>query len=345
MANLWNETSVTRSSFSLEEMLNLNSSTTNSSSEVREELGRAESTLTTYFTYINFSLRILWAIFALFGNTLTIAAVGSFERLQTKSNLLICNLAVGDLLTVFLPPLQALHDHYADTAIFVPACLTEKFINLVSARANAYGITLIAVERLVYISYPLRYHSILTWNRILAVMALIWSYNTIESFLLLLLGNNLSRGEPCKYPVFLGKIYTQILLPELAIFILLTVGIYAAIAKIAHTQAKRIANLNQPYNTLEASTMKVQRKIAKMMFQVFASYLISYLPQAVLGGLLQKYKSDLTKAIEAITHLIFYTNSWFNPIIYAGSSLEFRIAFKKLLTRNEDLHFPWGTYL
>ena len=78
------------------------------------------------FVYVYYTIRALWSVLAIVGNTLTIVVVSKYSQLHTANNFLICNLAIADLLGGVLTPLFFVHDSNLTSPLFVPVCLIEK---------------------------------------------------------------------------------------------------------------------------------------------------------------------------------------------------------------------------
>ena len=297
-------------------------------------------TLPTAYLAVVLSLRVIWSILVITGNSLTIYAVTRFSSLQTSTNYLVASLAVGDFITGLLTPAVILHHVFIDHPIFVPICLVEKTFSLIAIRANYINILWIAIDRFLYIAYPLQYPIWQTKTKTITLIVLTWGYVMIESPLLLHFGNVLKPRGICQLIVAIKYlILIYYILPQMLICLALTIICYTLIAKIAHKQSIAIAALHSPFETLEASINYRQKKIAKMMFAVLASFLLSYTPQILLIDLvvvLQNKRSVSILFLERVTTLIYYTNGFINPMIYAWKSKEHKEAFKKILHLKAD---------
>ena len=289
--------------------------------------------LSTAFLSFHFGVRMLWTVFAIFGNVLTIVAVACFESLQNNTNYLICSLAVADLLGGTLTPMVIAHHLLKDKPIFIPLCLVEKTISASSTLTNLVSISWIAIDRFIFIAHPLHYPMWVTPRRTFYVITISWILSITEVVGLFSIGANLKMGMTCKMPVFLSNVvFNQILVPQIFLFAFITICFYVAICRIAYKQGQAIAALNQPYNTYEATTNQQQKRIAKMMITVLGTYFACYLPQVAASVVLNYSKRTvLMQMVERGTVLIYWANTWLNPVIYAWKSKEFKVAFRKLL--------------
>ena len=289
--------------------------------------------LSSTFITVHFGFRFLWSFLAIFGNLLTLIAVVRYDSLHNNTSYLICNLAIADLIGACMTPLVVAHFMLADKPLFIPLCLAEKFISALSNAINVYSVLGIAVDRYIFIAHPLHYTLLVTTKRTFIFVGITWFLMSVQMALMFGLGQELQMGMTCKFSVFLSNIvYNNILLPHLLIVSMITLGFYMAIARIAHKQGMAIAALNQPYDTFEASANRQQKRIAKMMITVLGTYFGCWIPQSIASVLLNTYPSSMFFVVlEKITELIFWINTWANPIIYAWKSKDFRAAFRKLL--------------
>ena len=293
-----------------------------------------ESMLPFAFTTVHYVLRALCASLTIFGNLLTIIAVSRFERLQNNTCYFICSLAVADLVTGSMTPIAiALHVIGIHHPHYLSLCLFHIFPTLLSILTNVSSIFWIAVDRYMFIAYPLHYPLFVTSTRTFLVIGFSWLFNTVQLAVMIAVGERPEIGMTCKYSIFLTKtMWNYIVMPEFVVVTLITSVLYTAISCIAYKHGKKIAALKQPYNTYEATTNRQQKRIAKMMIMVLGTFFICNIPTATVS-ILEWFFTDslLMLVLEKITVIILWTNTWINPIIYAWKSKEFQLAFRKLL--------------
>ena len=295
---------------------------------------RSEVLLPSSFITVYYGLRVLFSLLAIFGNLLTIIVVARFESLHNSTSYFICSLAVADLMTgIMTSTAVALHVLGIYDPLYIPICRVHITLSLVSTLNNICSILLIAVDRYIFIAHGLRYLVFVTPTRTFLVIGFTWLYFMTEVSVLIGLGKGPTTGMTCKYSLFLTEmVYNNILIPRFVVVALVTVGFYTAISCIAYKQGKKIAALNQPYDTYEATTNRQQKRIAKMMIMVLGTYFMCYIPQIVISILERVYTDSMViLVLEKITVVIFWTNTWINPMIYAWKSEDFRVAFRKLL--------------
>ena len=297
-----------------------------------------ETTLPVAFLSTIFTFRVIWSVLGIIGNGLTIVAVAKFHSLESSTNYLVASLAVADLIQALLTPGVILHHVLVNQPSFVPICLVEKTFSAVGIRGNFINTLWIAIDRFLYIAYPLRYPLWLTKTKTFTLIGLTWCYLLIETPLLAYYQNVIEAGSICKISLIVTRVvYNRYIVPQCFVCIFVTLSCYIAIGTIAHKQSVAIAASRQPFETLESSVLKRQKKIAKMMFTVLTSYLISYIPAYAMSIIIQKSTTPFSLGMEKVTSLIYYTNTFINPMIYAWKSKDFKKVFKKMLDIKNDV--------
>ena len=295
---------------------------------------RSEVLLPSSFITVHYGLRVLFLLLAIFGNLLTVIAVACFESLHNCTSYFICSLAVADLMTgIMTSTAVALHFLGIYDPLYIPICRVHITLSLVSIFNNVCSILSIAVDRYIFIAHGLRYLVLVTPTRTFLAIGFTWLYIITETSLLIGLSKGPMTPTACNYFLFLSKmVYNNISIPRFVVLSLITVGFYIAISCIAYKQGKKIAALKQPYDTYEATTNRQQKRIAKMMIMILGTYFICYIPQIVISILERVYTDSMAiLVLEKISSLVFWTNTWINPMIYAWKSKDFRVAFRKLL--------------
>ena len=205
-------------------------------------------------------------------------------------------------------------------------------MSIVSTSGNLLSILYISVDRYIYIAYPLRYDTLITQTKTFIVLAITWAYFIFAIPLIMAFTHHLEVGITCKYVLFLHPIvYYCFFTPELLILIVLTIGFYIAIARIAHKQSNAIAASTVPVTSVGTLASQKSKKIAKMLGAILGVYLLTIMPQYIMTLLIGSKKSEFFLKMEKVTVLIYWANTWVNPIIYVLKVKEFQSPLKKLL--------------
>ena len=135
---------------------------------------------------LNFSiLNLTFSIVALVGNLLVISALWKASSIPSTLRKLFINLAFSDLAVGLIPQLTfgiinatmlkmvASENHNFD--IFCPIIFTfYNFSAFLLASASFFTVTTMALDRFLAIYLHLRYHELVTSNRVTAVLAVLW---------------------------------------------------------------------------------------------------------------------------------------------------------------------------
>ncbi|CAL8347827.1 unnamed protein product [Arctogadus glacialis] len=114
-------------------------------------------------------------VLLMLANTLNIVFVILDKKLHKPMYLLICNLAVVDMLysTSSCPTMIGVLLAGVNTISYA-ACLIQMFSFQVAETMELFALAVMAFDRLIAISFPLRYHSILTNVRTIAITYFLW---------------------------------------------------------------------------------------------------------------------------------------------------------------------------
>ncbi|XP_063062252.1 alpha-1D adrenergic receptor-like [Engraulis encrasicolus] len=121
------------------------------------------------------SLLATFITVATFGNTLVILSVLSNRRLQTATNLFICNLAVADLLvSVCVLPFSATLEVLGCWPFGRTFCDVWAALDVLCCSASILSLCAIAVDRYVGVRHSLHYRSLVTRHRATVVLVCVW---------------------------------------------------------------------------------------------------------------------------------------------------------------------------
>ncbi|XP_078100963.1 olfactory receptor 2L5-like [Sander vitreus] len=113
-------------------------------------------------------------VLAVLANILNILFIIYDKRLHKPMYLLICNLAVVDILyTSSCPTMIGVLVAGVNTISYVP-CLIQMFVYHLGAVMEMFALSVMAFDRLIAFSYPFHYHSYLTNVRTLVLTCILW---------------------------------------------------------------------------------------------------------------------------------------------------------------------------
>uniref|UniRef100_A0A3Q4IFU6 G-protein coupled receptors family 1 profile domain-containing protein n=1 Tax=Neolamprologus brichardi TaxID=32507 RepID=A0A3Q4IFU6_NEOBR len=127
---------------------------------------------------------ILIAYFlAVLANMANIMFIISDKRLHKPMYLLICNLAVVDIMytSSCSPTMIGVLLAGVNTISYV-ACLIQMFVFHLGTVMESFVLAVMALDRLIAIIYPFQYHSYLTNTRVLVLTFIVWFVNCFFMF-------------------------------------------------------------------------------------------------------------------------------------------------------------------
>ncbi|XP_067100212.1 D(5)-like dopamine receptor [Osmerus mordax] len=298
----------------------------------------------------------------LLGNTLVCAAVIKFRHLRSKvTNSFVISLAVSDLfVAVLVMPWKAVSE-VAGYWLFGAFCETWIAFDIMCSTASILNLCIISMDRYWAISSPFRYERKMTQRFAFVMIGVAWTLSILISFIPVQLNwhkaeaensmlDNRDKMEECN--ASLNRTYAiSSSLISFYIPVVIMVGTYTRIYRIAQTQIRRISSLeravehaqNQQHTNDENSlktSFKKETKVLKTLSIIMGVFVFCWLPFFVLNCMVPF--CDMNKlgdplCVSNTTFNIFvwfgWANSSLNPVIYAFNA-DFRKAFSTILGCN-----------
>ena len=286
-------------------------------------------TYLTEYTYRNLvaitCINLASVLFTIVLNAMVIFVIATKRRLQTNSNILLACLAVTDLLTglVGFPVAIAvdLKRIFGDG----PFCTLEKLFIVASSVpsfASVSHLVLISVDRYIAIKYPLRYHDIVTKQRLITGVLLVWA----ASMLVLI--------EEVTFAVIdSDSIYMKV--KDTIIFFIclvyVVVIIYTSYYIFSETRRQKKRIQTEQVTREEAKRMKKDNTLAIIL----AVLAWTYLP-TIIGVIVTLSSGNLmgpgaTSVLWRWVATSVMLGSLFNPLIYCWRIKKLRHAFLEIL--------------
>lgn len=250
---------------------------------------------------------------AIVGNSLVLAAILSAPSLRSPAILLLCNLAVSDLLVgLVIQPLFIAHSFNLTTRLLTSIWLIMSY--------SACGISLctmtaIAVDRFLALHYHLRYSTMVTSFRIKTFLTALWLKSFIFSGIYF-------------WSVRIFFLYITIFV---CLCLIISVFCYVRIFKIVRHQQKKIQCQHQAVNLPQGSTISNLLQLEKSAINSFLFFIVMvlfYTPVSTYLSLIYATKDGSHRGWNVAITLVFI-NSSVNPFLYCWRMGDLRAAVMK----------------
>lgn len=260
------------------------------------------------------------------------------KTMRNNTNILILNLAISDLLfLLFCVPFTAAD--YALTSVWYFGevwCKLNQTIIVCTAYVSIFTLVLMALDRYLAVVFPVTSKTIRTITNTQKALCLVWAVSLLFSSPALYLHglvesraaenqNQCSFSEDSSaFMVFQGSFFVlSYFLPLIIIVCLYSVMLHTLWYKTSVG------------GTASAESMRNKRRVVSLVTLVTAMFALSWLPIQLI--LLLKsvgmYKVTIFNiSIQIASHILAYSNSCINPILYAFLSPAFRVGFRNVLT-------------
>ena len=247
---------------------------------------------------VNCALNVPLMILSIFGNALVLVAILKTPSLRSSSILLLCSLAVSDLLVgTLIQPLYIAsvltRNELLDSLWFT--------VSFAACGISLCTITTISVDRFLALHFHMRYPSLVTKSRTVHAIAIIW-------FLIFLLS-----GVYYLNPL----VYFFLIALGVGLFLLISIVAYIGIYRIVKRQKLQISTLQQAVQastTENLSNFKQLKTSALNSFVFFIVMVVFYMPMSIAMTLYlvtENWDSAWGFATTAV-----FMNSSINPVLF-----------------------------
>ncbi|CAM5102107.1 unnamed protein product [Eretmochelys imbricata] len=272
-------------------------------------------------------------ILGLCNNLLVLVLYYRFQRLRTPTNLFLLNISLSDLLVSLcggaLTFVSCLRSRWVWDA---PGCVWDGFCNSLFGIVSIMSLTVLAYERYIRVVHAKVIDFSWSWRAI----TYIWLYSLAWTGAPLLGWNRYTleiHGLGC-------SVDWQSKNPSDASFVLFfflgclvaPVGIMAyCYGHILYTI--RMLRCVEDFQTIQViKLLRYEKKVAKMCFLMISTFLICWMPYAVVSLLIAAgYGNLVTPTVAIIPSFFAKSSTAYNPVIYIFMSRKFRRCLLQLL--------------
>ncbi|XP_078344578.1 histamine H2 receptor-like [Oculina patagonica] len=266
---------------------------------------------------INCILNAPLMLISILGNALVLAAIIRTPSIRSTSMIMLCSLAVSDLLVGFLVQ-----------PIYIALRLTEdrfiyhvwRMIGASLCGVSLLTITAITVDRFLALHYHMRYASLVSKSRVKYTLVIIWSISFLVS----------------GFDFWNRHVYSSLLSSTIIICVIISTFSYIRIYRIvrrhqiqmdAQQQAVQSSNVEYYLNMVRL------KKSAMNTFVFYMALILCYFPSYVILTLHfiseKKWQTEWYFALTAV-----FMNSSINPFLYCWRLRELRTAVVKTARQN-----------
>jgi hypothetical protein len=272
-----------------------------------------------YIGIMSFFFLILILVISLLGNVLVILSFRAVPKLRTVTNFFVVSLAVADLLiSMFSMPIWAAHLLGPSWLYSLKLIQMWTFVDIMCGVASIINLTAISIERYICITYPLSYHQTMTPFKAIAIIVGIWVFAFAMAALKLLLWNY----PPPLYELII--VISCFIIP----FLIMCIS-YKMIFQTARYQARQIALMVN--GGVKKFFLASEVRAAKTLAVVMGAFIISWGPFFIMNLVYGFCVQCLTTEAIVVAKWMHYSNSVFNPFVYACMNKDFRSSFISIL--------------
>uniref|UniRef100_A0A6E8V4B2 G_PROTEIN_RECEP_F1_2 domain-containing protein n=1 Tax=Anopheles coluzzii TaxID=1518534 RepID=A0A6E8V4B2_ANOCL len=265
-------------------------------------------------------------ITGLLGNALVVLVVLSNPQMRSTTNLLIINLAIADLLfVVFCIPFTATDYVLASWPFGELWCKSVQYLIVVTAHASIYTLVLMSLDRFLAVVHPIASMVIRTERNTVLAITILW-------VLIITTGLPVSFAHGINTCGFLEK-DTPSAAFHIAFFLSSYVVPLILISVLYMWMLSRL--WRSSVGGRSAESKKGKKRVTRLAVIVVAAFASLWFPIQVILVLksVDVFKPDthFKISLQIVSHVLAYTSSCINPLLYAFLSENFRKAFRKIV--------------
>ncbi|KAJ8045176.1 Adenosine receptor A2b [Holothuria leucospilota] len=287
---------------------------------------------------------IFFAIFAFIsassvtGNFLVMTAFKNDKSLRRPANMLLVSLAVTDFFTglIAIPAYTVTRTIVSDFTCYGKTRYLLFFPGMVCGVSSVTHLSIIAVDRYIAVSRPLRYPRIVTKQRCIAVLivgavfsiaACSWpSFSMGQS-------DDWFCGEQKKTEVVSAFVLGLCFIIVLYFGVMIFCHIHMIRTAIKHVRLRRTLSKSSKTERTEQEDAKSRLRATVTVGIIMGAFAICWTP-IIFKFLFQSfahYSSKTFLIVQVACEIPFYANSMVNPIIYGYRNEHFRHGYKRAL--------------
>nr|XP_043905141.1 trace amine-associated receptor 4-like [Solea senegalensis] len=265
------------------------------------------------------------------GNLLVIISIVYFKQLHTPTNFLMLSLAVADLLVgLLVVPFSIIIIMSSYWRLNDFLCMVRSSLDVLLCNTSIWNVCFISVDRYYAVCQPLRYRNRITVRVVLIMIVVSWTFATLNGIIFTFQapdkGQNINRCalfQKKNQNIVVVGVFIAYGIPTILMSL-----IYLKILMVAQKQARSIQSMANS----NATVSKMEKKATKTLSIVVGIFLMSWMPFFLCMSFYPFSNSTIQVYVMQSLKWLGWTNSMFNPFIYAFFYSWFRSAFKMIIT-------------
>ncbi|KAG4067275.1 hypothetical protein HA402_000266 [Bradysia odoriphaga] len=281
----------------------------------------------------------LIGITGLLGNALVVLVILSNPQMRSTTNMLIINLAMADLLfVIFCVPFTAV-DYMLSRWPFGDAwCKIVQYLIVVTVQASIYTLVLMSLDRFLCVVYPIASRSLRTERNALLAILILW-FVILTISIPVIFAHGVVEYEykseqltACKFidnGLTFAAFHVIFFLSSYLIPLILISGLYL---RMLSRLWRTVVN-----GQMSAESHRGRKRVTRLVVVVVFAFASLWCPiQMILVlksvGLFHPC-THFEIGLQISSHILGYSSSCVNPLLYAFLSENFRKAFRKIFHR------------
>lgn len=275
-----------------------------------------------------FASFVFLGVVAVVGNLLIVVVVikDPIRKLHTPFNYFLVNLSVCDFVTGTVPmPLTAYYMYCQSKGLHLTFSSLELCATITSACSIILSTCALAIDRLIGITYPVKYRQRLSWLRCIGISVLIWITSIVVGILVTFVGN--------QNDAFVGFYYSGITSGAIVITV-----VYFKVHQFLRSheedfKSRLQESLTASNEILIQKRCELEKKVTRAFLIILVVFVISYVPGLAFLNIMQyceRCSCQLKYNLYHIRYLLSVSNSSINPIMFIILLRDFRTSIKAL---------------
>ena len=261
---------------------------------------------------INCNLNVPLMLIAIIGNILVLAAILRTPSLRSPSTILLCSLAVSDLLVGFVVQPLYIAAELTENALLYQA---QTLLSYAACGVSLMTMAAISVDRFLALYYHMRYPNLMTTHRAVFTSVTLWFIAFILALFSIWNENATYFGAAANIVICLS----------------LSTVCYIRIYRIVRRHQLQIHAQHHAVDNFNAENIQNMERSKRSALNTFVFYMVlilCYLPLFVAMVMLGIYHVHLSD-VWNLTDTVAFMNSSINPFLYCWRLRELRTAVVK----------------